>query len=209
MCGEARRGCMGFGGPRLWLFRDGDFLHFGWLLAADAVAGFERLDVADLAEVAHPEELAVAHGEEVVHLECAVGLPLAFHTDFAVRKALVLKGVKEPGGSSAEVEVPSFDSQDGSCAWELNQLAFQRKLRIRGGGLSEDRACEQDERHRPRECEHVAGFDRGSHEKRHRTTGASLKTVAVAAVSPPSCYVGSETAVTAVSATRLPISRPR
>ena len=92
---------------------DGDFLEFGWRLAADAVAGLQGFKIADLAKVADAIELAVAHSKEVVYLERAIDGPLAFDADFSFLKPLVLKRVKQPGGTRRKRIVPIFDPQDG------------------------------------------------------------------------------------------------
>ena len=56
------------------LLRDRNLLQFGGLLAADAIAGLQRLDVTHLAEVAHSVNLAIAQRKEVVDLHLAIVL---------------------------------------------------------------------------------------------------------------------------------------
>jgi hypothetical protein len=50
-----------------------DFLQLGGLLAADAVAGPERLNIADMAEVTDSIHLSILESIEVVNLYLAVG----------------------------------------------------------------------------------------------------------------------------------------
>ena len=79
----------------IFRFLHGNFLKFGGLLAADAVAGFEGHDVAGGAEIAHAKELAIVDGVEPVDLEGAIGLRDSFQAHLAAVQALVLHGVEK------------------------------------------------------------------------------------------------------------------
>ncbi len=53
----------------LVFFRDRNFLEFRGSLAADAIARLETLEIAHVAVVAYPIELAVMNGVEPFYLE--------------------------------------------------------------------------------------------------------------------------------------------
>ena len=80
----------------------GDFLEFGRLLAADAIARLEGYDIADLAEVTYAIQFAVFDGEKSLHLEG----PLRFHRPLephlTVGQALVQERVEQISGVGGE-----------------------------------------------------------------------------------------------------------
>ena len=71
-------GCVGF--------TDRDFLELRRLLTTDAIAGFERLDIADVAKVAHSIQLPAPNRVEPLDPECSVGLHRAFDLDLRVQE---------------------------------------------------------------------------------------------------------------------------
>lgn len=83
-------------------FSNGDFLEFGGLLAADAIAWLDRLEVADLAEVADAIKFAVAKRIKPLDFEGAVRLPRSFHSNFPIGQALVLERAQQVGRDSGE-----------------------------------------------------------------------------------------------------------
>ena len=96
ICGEVffalgRKGRLVFG------FSGGNFLEFGGLLAADAVAGPQRHDVARGTEIAHLKELAIVEGVEPMNLEGAIRLRDSLQAHVAAVQALVLKRGEKVG----------------------------------------------------------------------------------------------------------------
>ncbi len=71
--------------PLFIRFGNGNFLQFGGLLAADAIARLKSFDVADLAEITNAIELAFPDRIEPLNFEGALGLHYAFHSDFPIR----------------------------------------------------------------------------------------------------------------------------
>ena len=62
-----------------------DFADFGGLLAAIAAAGLVGRDVADVAEIDHFVKLAVANGEETIHLESVGTFPSPLKLELAAQ----------------------------------------------------------------------------------------------------------------------------
>lgn len=87
-----------------------DFLQLSRLLAANAVARLEGLDVADFAIVAHPVELPVVNGVESLDLEAAVWLRGPLKPYFAVTQAFVFERVKEEAVFALERNILACDS---------------------------------------------------------------------------------------------------
>jgi hypothetical protein len=93
---------------------DGNFLEFGGLLAADAVAGLEGYNVAGGAEITHFKKLAVMNGEEPMNLERAIRLGDSFQPHLEAVQAFILHGVKKVGSIGGKSLLPVADLKQGT-----------------------------------------------------------------------------------------------
>jgi hypothetical protein len=108
----------------------GDFLEFGRLLAADAVAGLERLKVASGAEIAHAKELAIMEGVKPMDFEDAVGLSDTLQANLATLQAPVLHRVEKVRRVSGKRLILIAHFQNGAVALGDEKLAFNYSQRF-------------------------------------------------------------------------------
>jgi len=106
-------------------FLYGDFLEFRGLLAADAVAGLQRHDVAGGAEIAHAKELAIVKGVKPLNLEGAIRLHSSFQADLVAVQALVLHRVEKVGSVGGKRLFPAVDLQQGTVSSGVQQFTFK------------------------------------------------------------------------------------
>jgi len=75
-----------------------DFLKLRGLLAADAIPGLERFDIADFAEIAHSIQLSVLDGVEAFDLKCPIGFHRPLEPHFPIGQTFVLESMVEVSG---------------------------------------------------------------------------------------------------------------
>jgi hypothetical protein len=102
-----------------------DFLKFGGLLAADAVARFKRYDVACGAIIPHSKQLPVVHRVQPMNFEGAVRFGDALQAHLAAVQALVLQGVEKMRSVGGKRFVFAANLEQWTIAPGSCEFAFQ------------------------------------------------------------------------------------
>ena len=114
---------------------DGDFLEFGWLLAANAFPWPKPHNVTSLAVVTNAINLSVMDGKDVVHTEIPIRLKFAFEPDFIVAYPLIFKrpesilvapGQRNLFGRGSQHRPRTVDKKQGSLQGLLGVLDVRR-----------------------------------------------------------------------------------
>jgi hypothetical protein len=108
-----------------------DFLELRGLLAADAIAGLESLDVTQFAKVTHSVEFPIPDRVKSLDLKCSIGFHRSFDPDLAVGKAFVLQGMKQISGGGGKGLILFVYPQCRALLRDGEQFSFQGRQMTR------------------------------------------------------------------------------